>query len=237
MDAQVDERYARQCMLHEIGHEGQAKLRQAKVLIVGTGGLGSPISLYLAGAGVGTIGVIDDDVVSVSNLHRQVLYEECQVGQSKVALAAQRLHNLNSDIEVQVHACRFTADNADEIVPHYDIVVDACDNFATRYLINDTCIKWNKPYVYGAIQGFDGQVSVFCTSNASATYRTLHPNEEETLHMPPPFKGVVGPTPAVVGAVQAHEVMKLICGYGEPLINKLWTIDLLSMQSFTIDLM
>lgn len=232
----MNERYARQDMLPEIGNEGQEKLRNAKVLIVGAGGLGSPIALYLVGAGVGTLGLMDEDTVSVSNLHRQVLYTEDEVGISKTERAAERLQALNSDVNICIYSCRLTADNAAAVIAGYDIVVDACDNFATRFLLSDTCSALHKPYVYGAIQGFCGQVSVFCYGDHPKTYRDLYTDEEATLHMPPPFKGVVGMTPAVVGSVEAHEVMKLICGYGEPLCGKLWTIDLRDMQSYLLDL-
>ncbi|MCD8317871.1 MAG: HesA/MoeB/ThiF family protein [Paraprevotella sp.] len=230
------ERYVRQGLLKEIGAEGQEKLRRARVLIVGTGGLGSPISLYLTGAGVGHIGLVDDDTVSISNLHRQVLYAEAEEGWPKVILAARRLRALNSGVEVEPHLCRLTPENAAELVGQYDIVVDACDNYATRYLISDTCASLGKPYVYGAIEGFCGQVSVFFRTPESRTYRDLYPDEEHTRRMPPPFKGVVGMTPAVTGSVQAHEVMKLICGYGEVLDGRLWTIDLRTMQSYVIEL-
>lgn len=154
-------RYDRQIILPEIGEEGQNKLQKAKVLIVGVGGLGSPIALYLAGAGVGCLGLVDDDSVSISNLQRQVLYSEEELGKPKVVCAAHRLTSLNSEIETRYYSTRLTAENADRIIQEYDIVVDGCDNFDTRYLINDICIKQGKPYVYGAICGFEGQVSVF----------------------------------------------------------------------------
>lgn len=154
-------RYDRQMILPEIGEEGQRKLKQAKVLIVGVGGLGSPIALYLAGAGVGCIGLVDDDVVSISNLQRQVLYSEKELGKPKAICAAERLSALNSETTSQPYPTRLTEENAQEIISQYDIVVDGCDNFPTRYLINDICAKTGKVYVYGAICGFEGQVSVF----------------------------------------------------------------------------
>lgn len=228
------ERYNRQIILPEIGPDGQRKLAAAKVLIVGVGGLGSPIALYLAGAGVGVMGLVDDDVVSVSNLQRQVLYDETQVGQPKVLCAQQRLSRLNSEITVGTHPERLTRDNAMEIISHYDIVVDGTDNFEVRYAISDACAALGKPYVYGAITGLEGQVAVFCVGRT--TYRTLFPNEAEMLAMPHPGKEVVGITPGIVGTVEASQVLQLICGYGEPLTDKLWTIDLRSLQSFIIDL-
>lgn len=236
MNYDLSSRYGRQTMLQEIGSEGQEKLRKAKVLVVGAGGLGSPVSLYLVGAGIGTIGLMDEDVVSVSNLHRQVLYAENEVGMKKTEQAAIRLRALNSEVAVRTYPCRLSAENALSVIADYDIVVDACDNFATRYLLSDTCAALYKPYVYGAIQGFCGQVSVFCYGPSAKTYRDLYADEESTLRMPPPSKGVVGMTPAVVGCVEAHEVMKLICGYGEPLCGRLWTIDLRTMQSYILNL-
>lgn len=228
-----NERYSRQIMLPEVGEAGQKKLKQAKVLIVGVGGLGSPIATYLAGAGVGTLGLVDDDVVSVSNLQRQVLYSEAEVGLPKSIQAKKRLNALNSEIKIESYSVRLTADNAEEIISQYDIVVDGCDNFTTRYLINDTCVKLGKVYVYGAIRAFDGQVSVF-NYQGGPNYRHLFPNQEELLTMPPPPKGVIGVTPGVVGSVEATEVLKVIGGYGEVLTGKLWTIDLRTMQSHLI---
>jgi Dinucleotide-utilizing enzymes involved in molybdopterin and thiamine biosynthesis family 2 len=224
-------RYDRQMILPEIGEEGQKKLEEAKVLIVGVGGLGSPISLYLAGAGVGCIGLADDDCVSISNLQRQVLYSEKEIGRQKAICAAERLSALNSEIRIHAYPDRLTADNARDIIRQYDIVVDGCDNFTTRYLINDICIEQGKPYVYGAICGFEGQVSVFNYGNGKKSYRDLYPDEEEMKKMPPPFKGVMGITPAVVGSVEATEVLKIICGFGDILAGELWTIDLRTLQS------
>ena len=205
-------RYNRQILLNEIGETGQFLLKQARVLIVGVGGLGSPIALYLAGAGVGTIGLIDDDTVSETNLQRQVLYSEPEIGLSKAEQAKLRLQALN-----------------------YDIVVDGCDNFRTRYLINDTCVRLDKVYVYGAIREFDGQVSVF-NYQGGPDYRTLFPDEEEMLAMPHPSKAVLGVTPGVVGCVEASETMKVILGNPYVLSGKLWHIDLRSLESYVISL-
>ncbi|CDA84344.1 uncharacterized protein BN772_02776 [Bacteroides sp. CAG:754] len=224
-------RYDRQTILPEIGEEGQKKLLDAKVLIVGVGGLGSPIALYLAGAGVGCIGLVDDDVVSISNLQRQVLYSEKELGKSKAVCAAERLSALNSEIKIQPYSTRLTGDNAFDIIGEYDMVVDGCDNFATRYLINDICIQQGKPYIYGAICGFEGQVSVFNFGKRKKSYRDLYPDEEEMKRMPPPPKGVMGITPAVVGSIEATEVLKVIGGFGDVLAGELWTIDLRTLQS------
>ena len=224
-------RYDRQIILPEVGEEGQKKLLDAKVLIVGVGGLGSPIALYLAGAGVGCIGLVDDDVVSISNLQRQVLYSEKELGKSKAVCAAERLSALNSEIKIQPYSTRLTGDNAFDIIGEYDMVVDGCDNFATRYLINDICIQQGKPYIYGAICGFEGQVSVFNFGKRKKSYRDLYPDEEEMKRMPPPPKGVMGITPAVVGSIEATEVLKVIGGFGDVLAGELWTIDLRTLQS------
>lgn len=228
-------RYARQKALAEIGGGGQEKLRRARVLVVGAGGLGSPVALYLAGAGVGRLTLVDDDVVSLSNLHRQVLYAENEVGRAKVEAARSRLLSLNSEVEVEACGVRLTADNAVALVQAHDVVVDACDNYATRYVVGDACAAWDKPYVYGAIEGFRGQVAVLCAAPRFRTYRDLFP-DEAALRAMRPFKGVAGMTAAVVGGVQAHEVMKLVCGYGETLAGRLWTIDLRTMESYVLDI-
>lgn len=229
------ERYNRQIILPELGEEGQRRLQRAKVLIVGVGGLGSPIALYLTGAGVGTIGLADDDLVSISNLQRQVLYSEAEIGLPKVIQASIRLKALNSDVKINTHSTRVTKSNAEEIISEYDIVVDGCDNFATRYVINDTCVRLGKVYVYGAIRAFDGQVSVF-NYQGGPDYRHFFPDEEEMLSMPHPPKGVLGVTPGIVGCAEATEVLKIIGGYGDVLSGKLWIIDLKTMQTHIISL-
>lgn len=224
-------RYDRQTMLPEIGEAGQKLLEEAKVLIVGVGGLGSPIALYLAGAGVGCIGLVDDDVVSISNLQRQVLYSEKELGKPKAVCAAERVAALNSEITVRPYPTRLTKENAFDIIREYDMVVDGCDNFATRYLINDCCVELGIPYIYGAICGFEGQVSVFNYGTDKRNYRDLYPDEAEMMRMPPPSKGVMGITPAVVGSIEATEVLKVIGGFGDVLSGKLWTIDLRTLQT------
>lgn len=224
-------RYNRQIILPEIGEEGQTKLKKAKVLIVGVGGLGSPIALYLAGAGVGTIGLVDDDTVSITNLQRQVLYTEKELNKPKALCAADRLSALNSEICLRPYPTRLTEDNAYNIISDYDIIVDGCDNFATRYLINDICAQQDKPYVYGAICGFEGQVSVFHYGDNKRSYRDLYPNELEMNQISPPSKGVMGVTPAIVGSIEACEVLKIICEFGNVLAGELWTIDLRTLQS------
>lgn len=220
-------------MLPEIGAEGQRRLADARVLIVGAGGLGSPVAAYLAGTGVGTIGIVDDDVVDVSNLQRQVLYDEGMIGRAKALCAKDRLSALNSGIVVNAYDERLTPDNAERLIGSYDIVVDCTDNFAVRYVISDVCHAQCKPMVYGAVCGFEGQVSVLCTGHA--TYRTLYPDETARA-MPHSGKEVVGVTPAVIGSVQAAQVLQLVCGYGVPLVDRLWTTDLRTMQSFVVDI-
>ena len=229
------DRYARQTALPEIGPSGQARLAEARGLLVGVGGLGSPIALYLAAAGIGTLGLVDDDTVSVSNLQRQVLYTEAEVGQPKALCAARRLRSLNSETDIRPYAERLTPQNAEQLIADYDIVIDGCDNFATRYLVNDTCLRLGKPYVYGAIRGFEGQVSVFGHGQQTWSYRDLYPDEEEMLGLVPD-KSVVGVTAALVGVTQASEALKLICGYGELLRDRLWAIDLRTLQSYILTL-
>jgi len=225
----MNQKYHRQILLSEIGEEGQQKLKQARVLIVGMGGLGCPISLYLATAGVGRLGLIDDDEVSISNLHRQVLYDEADIGQPKAECATNHLRKKNRDIELIAYPMRLTEENAKDIIRNYDIVVDGCDNHATRYLISDVCHRLLKPYVYAAIGAFQGQTGILCYDDNAPTYRTLFPDEEGMISMEAE-KGVIGTTPAVVGSIVANETLKLIVGFGEPLTNKLWTIDLLTLH-------
>lgn len=228
------ERYNRQIMIPEIGEEGQQKIRKAKVLLIGVGGLGSPIATYLTGAGIGKLGIVDDDVVDITNLHRQVLYSEEQTGQKKAECAKQRLRKLNSEVEIEAYPFRLTEENAEKMIQGYDIVVDGMDNFATRYIVSDVCERQNKPYVYGAIRAMEGQVAVLC--KGERTYRSIFPDEQEMLQMPHPGKAVLGTTPAIVGSVQACQVLMLAAEFGSPLIDKLWTINLSTMDSMVIDL-
>ena len=230
---QDNDRYARQMLLPEIGAEGQEKLRRTRVLLVGAGGLGSPIALYLVGAGIGSLTIVDDDVVSVSNLHRQVLYGEDEVGQPKAECAARRLRRLNGEVQIQPIVARFTKENAD-MVAGYDAVIDGCDNFATRFLIDDACRHHAVPYIYGAICGLTGQASVFHYGASPRSYRDLF-SEEALLQAPLPPKAVVGPTPGVVGSVEVHQALQVLAGYGAPLCGKLWTIDFSTMQTQTIE--
>lgn len=227
------QRYNRQIILPEIGTSGQQKLSAAKVLIVGVGGLGSPIATYLTGAGVGTLGLIDDDVVSLTNLQRQVLYTEAEVGQPKAYCAKKRLEAQNSEITINAYKMILTAKNAEGLISQYDIVVDGTDNFSVRYAISDVCQRQHKPYVYGAICGLEGQVGVLCCGEK--TYRDIL-SEEDAQQMPHPGKQVIGVTPGIVGCMEANQVLQLICHYGQPLIDRLWTIDLRTLQSYVLDL-
>ena len=233
-----EERYSRQLMLEQWGEEGQRKLSEARILLVGVGGLGSPIATYLCAAGVGQLGIVDADSVSESNLQRQVLYEESQVGQSKVECARQRLERLNSNVKIVVYDCFLDSSNADSIISEYDMVVDGCDNFATRFLLNDTCLKLGKPYIYGSICGLRGQVSVFsypCEDGRIHSYRELY-DESEVLSMPHPGKAVLGVTPAVTGSVEASQALMIASGGKPSLAGHLWCIDLESMESYKIEL-
>ena len=227
------ERYDRQILLEEIGEEGQMKLKNARVLIVGVGGLGSPVALYLAGAGIGHLGLVDYDMVSESNLQRQVLYSEAETGKPKALCAKKRLEALNHTIRIEAYPTKLTEENAGKIIGNYDIVVDGCDNFSTRYLINDTCVRLGKVYVYGAIREFDGQVAVF-NHQGGPNYRDLFPDEKDTLNLPQPSKAVLGVTPGIVGCMEANDVLKIILGYGTTLSGKLWHIDLKTLDSYTI---
>ena len=226
-------RYERQRALSEIGDLGQEKLSGASVLIVGLGGLGSPIALYLAGAGVGRIGVMDQDVTRVHDLHRQVLYGENMLGDNKAFSAARAIPHLNSTIRVDRLPYYMDDHNAQYLIGDYDIVVDGTDNFDIRYIINDWCIKLNKVYIYGAVRDFEGMVSVF-NYNGKHSFRDLYPDQAAMVALPPPPKGVLGTLPGVVGCVQATEVIKVICGFGDVLSGKLWTINLKTMQSLVV---
>ncbi len=229
----MNNRYSRQTMLPEIGEAGQERLQKARVLIVGVGGLGSPIALYLTAAGVGCLGLVDDDVVSLSNLQRQVLYTEAEVGAPKVECARRRLSGLNGTTRIETYPTRLTAENAGSIIANYDLVVDGCDNAATRYLIDEECARQGKPYVYGSIAAFEGQVSVF-NYRGGPRYSDLYPRPEVI----PPAQpgGVIGSIPGVIGSIQATEAIKIIAGCGEVLSGKLYCTNLLTLQHEIIEL-
>ncbi len=229
-------RYSRQIRLAEIGEAGQLKLKAAKVLVVGAGGLGCPALLYLAAAGVGTLGMVDFDRVDESNLHRQVLYGAKSLGQLKVDAAKERLSDLNSDIEIKTFARRLDPSNVRGIFSGFDIIVDGSDNFATRYLVNDACIELGLPFVSGAIQGFEGQIGVFNFQTESKqlgpSYRCLFPEPPDPASVPSCAEaGVLGIVPGLIGSMQANEVLKMILGLSDVLSGKFLSVNLLNWQS------
>ncbi len=224
-------RYSRHIMLPEIGLAGQERLKAARVLCLGAGGLGSPAALYLGAAGVGTIGLVDDDRVALSNLHRQLLHGTKDVGRPKTESASERLHEMNPEIDVRLHPCRFESGNAQEILREYDLIVDGTDNFATRYLSNDVAVFARKPNVYGSIFRFDGQTTVFAPHLGGPCYRCLFPEPPPPGAVPSCAEaGVLGVLPGMVGTMQATEALKLILGIGEPLIGRLVHFDALKMK-------
>jgi adenylyltransferase/sulfurtransferase len=224
-------RYSRHIILSEIGQAGQDKLSNAKVLVVGAGGLGCPILQYLAAAGVGTLGIIDFDVVEISNLQRQVLFGTKSLGKNKAIEAKKRLEDLNDDISITAYPEKLTYTNAIDLFNQYDIIVDGSDNFETRYLVNDACIITNKPLVFGAIYKFEGQVSVFNYKNGPS-YRCLFPNPPEKGTVPNcSDTGVLGVLPGIIGSMQANEVLKIILGIGSVLSGKLLCFNALTLQN------
>jgi adenylyltransferase/sulfurtransferase len=223
-------RYGRHLIIPDVGMSGQKKLKAASVLVVGTGGLGSPLALYLAAAGVGRIGLVDFDMVDESNLQRQVLYTSNDVRRPKLEAAKERLTAMNPHIEVETYDTRLTSDNALQIMEDYDIIVDGTDNFPTRYLVNDACVFLKKPNVYGSIFRFDGQVSVF-DAQRGPCYRCLYPEPPPPGLVPSCAEGgVLGVLPGIIGTLQANEVIKLILGIGKPLIGRLLLFDALQMS-------
>src|SRR5215208_1311063 len=223
-------RYSRHLILPEVGVTGQRRLKHARVLMVGAGGLGSPIGLYLAAVGVGTLGIVEFDTVDVTNLQRQVLHGTKDVGRSKVESARERIHDVNPHVQVIPHETRLTSDNALEIIRGYDLVVDGTDNFQTRYLVNDACVLLNKPNVYGSIFRFEGQASVFYAEEGPC-YRCLYPEPPPPGLVPSCAEGgVLGVLPGVIGIIQATEAIKLILGAGQPLVGRLLLYDALQMR-------
>ncbi|WP_422090577.1 molybdopterin-synthase adenylyltransferase MoeB [Tenacibaculum ovolyticum] len=226
--------YNRHLILDKIGEKGQLKLKQAKVLVIGAGGLGCPVLQYLTAAGVGDIGIIDDDVVDQSNLQRQILYTIDDIGVSKAATAAKRLSKLNPFVDFSIYKEKLTKENAISLFNKYDVIVDGSDNFSTRYLTNDAAVITNKPLVYGAIFKFEGQVSVF-NYKGSATYRCLYPTPPKPDESPNCSQiGVLGVLPGIIGSLQANEAIKIILEIGEVLANKLLMYDTLSMRQMLL---
>jgi adenylyltransferase/sulfurtransferase len=229
-------RYSRHLILPDVGVDGQRKLKAARVLLIGAGGLGSPLALYLAAAGVGTLGIVDFDVVDVSNLQRQVLHGTKDIGRPKLESARDRIHDVNPHVHVEPYETRLTSDNALDIIRDYDVVIDGTDNFATRYLTNDACVLLGKPNVYGSIFRFEGQASVFAMEEGPC-YRCLFPEPPPPGLVPSCAEGgVLGVLPGLVGTIQATEGIKLILGVGEPLIGRLLLVDALAMRFRTVRL-
>ncbi|MDQ6823837.1 MAG: molybdopterin-synthase adenylyltransferase MoeB [Candidatus Eremiobacteraeota bacterium] len=222
------QRYSRHLILPEIGVDGQRALKAARVLLIGAGGLGSPLALYLTAAGVGTIGIVDDDAVDLTNLQRQVLHGSSQVGRSKILSAQQRLADLNPDVKIVPFQTRLTRDNVTSILAEFDIVADGSDNFTTRYIVNDACVALEKINVYGSVYRFEGQASVF-DARKGPCYRCLFPQPPQTGASCSDV-GVLGVLPGIIGLIQATEVLKLITGAGESLIGRLLLFDALEMR-------
>jgi len=224
-------RYQRHLILPKVDRAGQEKLKQASVLVIGLGGLGSPIALYLTAAGVGTIGLMDDDVVATSNLQRQVIHSEATVGQLKVESAADRMRRLNHFVTVKPFSQRFTAETA-AILQGFDVIIDATDNFSARYAINAACVRHQKPMVYGAVKDFDGQISVFNTRLSGPCYQCVFPHPPQDTGEP---VGVFGVLPGIIGSMQAAETLKLILGIGTPLIGQLQVFNALDNEWYRIE--
>lgn len=223
-------RYSRHLIMPEVGMEGQRRLKNASVLMIGTGGLGAPSGMYLAAAGVGRMGIVDFDVVEESNLQRQIIHGTSDVGRPKIESARDRLRNINPHIEIETHETRLTSDNALRLLTNYDIIVDGTDNFPTRYLVNDACVLLGKPNVYGSIFRFEGQASVFWAARG-ACYRCLYPEPPPPGLVPSCAEGgVLGVLPGIVGAIQANEAIKLILGAPDTLINRLLLFDAWQMK-------
>ena len=223
-------RYSRHLIMPEVGMDGQLKLKQAKVLCIGTGGLGAPLGLYLAAAGVGRIGLVDFDTVDLTNLQRQILFDTKDIGRPKIEAATNRLRDLNPDIQIDTFETRLTSENALDILKDYDIVVDGTDNFPTRYLVNDACVILGKPNVYGSIFRFEGQITIFAYPGGPC-YRCLYPEPPPPGLVPSCAEGgVLGVLPGIVGAIQAAETLKLIIGKGESLVGRLLLFDALAMR-------
>jgi sulfur-carrier protein adenylyltransferase/sulfurtransferase len=223
-------RYGRHLTLPEVGIAGQERLKAARVLCIGAGGLGSPAALYLAAAGVGTLGLVDDDVVEMSNLQRQIIHGTPDVGRSKLASASDRLRAINPFVRIDAHEVRFAAGNALDLVSSYDVILDGTDNFPTRYLVNDACVLAGRPNVYGSISRFEGQAAVFAAPGGPC-YRCLHPEPPPSGLIPCCAEGgVLGVLPGIIGTIQATETVKLILGIGEPLVGRFLIYDALRMR-------
>lgn len=231
-----EQRYGRHLLIPEVGEKGQLKLLETRVLLVGAGGLGSPAALYLAAAGIGTLGIIDNDVVELSNLQRQIVHGESSLGMNKVDSARARLAEINSDIRITTYNESLTENNINELFSNYDIVVDGCDNFQTRYLINDACVKHRIPNVHGAVYRFDGYVTVFDSRQAGPCYRCLYPEPPPPELAPSCMEaGVLGVLPGIIGVLQAVETIKVALSLGEPLTHRILRYDALAAEFTELD--
>lgn len=231
-------RFERQVILNGLGIEGQSKLRSSSVLVIGAGGLGSPILLYLAAAGVGKIGVVDGDRVALSNLNRQVLFGEKDLGKNKAEIAVRYFQEKYSDIQWEVFPEMIRNDNAEELISGYDLIIDGTDNFPTRYLVNDACVLLEKPLVFGAIYQHEGQVSVFNHGPSACTYRDLYPQMPAATEIPNCAEtGVLGVLPGIIGNLMALEAIKVIAGYGNPLVNRVLFFNSLTSQSYEVEIL
>src|SRR5213080_2194170 len=225
------QRYSRHLIMPEVTADGQRRLKAARVLCIGAGGLGSPAALYLAAAGVGTIGIVDFDHVDLSNLQRQILHGTKDIGRPKLESARDRLRDINPEIDIELHKCRFSSENASQLVAQCDVVVDGSDNFPTRYLSNDVCVFARKPNIYGSVFRFEGQTTVFAPHLGGPCYRCLFPEPPPPESVPNCAQaGVLGVLPGIIGMLQAIETLKLILGIGEPLIGRLLHFDALKVK-------
>src|SRR5213079_3424413 len=231
LSAEELQRYSRHLIMPEVTADGQRRLKAARVLCIGAGGLGSPAALYLAAAGVGTIGIVDFDDVDLSNLQRQILHGTKDIGRAKLESAQDRLRDINPEVEIELHQCRFSSENASQIVSKYDIVVDGSDNFPTRYLSNDVCVFAHKPNVYGSVFRFEGQTTVFAPHLGGPCYRCLFPEPPPPDSVPNCAQaGVLGVLPGIIGMLQAIEAIKMIVGVGESLVGRLLHFDALKAK-------
>ena len=231
LSAEELQRYSRHLLMPEVTSEGQRRLKASRILSIGAGGLGSPAALYLAAAGVGTIGIVDFDEVDLSNLQRQILHGTKDIGRSKLESARDRLRDINPEIEIESHECRFSSENASQLVAQYDVVVDGSDNFPTRYLSNDVSVFARKPNVYGSVFRFEGQTTVFAPHLGGPCYRCLFPEPPPPDSVPNCAQaGVLGVLPGIIGMLQAIETIKLIVGIGEPLVGRLLHFDALKVK-------
>ncbi|GEL40189.1 molybdopterin biosynthesis protein [Methylorubrum extorquens] len=241
LNSEEIERYARHLVLREVGGPGQARLKAGRVLVIGAGGLGAPLIQYLAAAGIGTIGIVDDDTVSLSNLQRQVIHGTPDIGRPKVESAAESVARLNPHVRVETHACRLTPENAPALLADYDLVADGSDNFATRYAVSDACFAGKKPLVTAALGAFDGSLTTIRahetgpTGEPNPTYRCLFPSPPPPGSVAPCSEaGVLGALAGVMGSLMAMEVIRALAGFGEPLVGRLLMVDARSMRFETL---